>query len=109
MLCLDHQGSRLIDGRTHDAVSHTLLDGHRLAREHRLINTRCSVHDAPIDRDLLPRSDSKPIADTQGFQGDIFLLVAGCEAVRGLGSQSQELADRSARATSRGKLEPLAQ
>src|ERR1700693_1985457 len=59
-------------------------------------------------RVLSPRATSKPIAHTQGFQGDIFLLAAGCDAVRGLGSQSQELADRRAGAPSRGKLEPFA-
>jgi hypothetical protein len=46
-----------------------------------------TVHDATIDGDFLSRSNSKPIANGKGFEWNVLLLIVGCEAVRGPGSQ----------------------
>src|SRR6266566_1451633 len=68
MLCLDDERSSLIDRCTHHTIADALLNGQRLAREHRLIDTRLTAHDPAIDRNPFPRSNSNPIPDRQGFK-----------------------------------------
>jgi hypothetical protein len=52
-LCNDDQTARLIDRPADGAVAGTFVHGHRLAGQHRLIDARASVDDAPIHRNFL--------------------------------------------------------
>src|ERR1700694_605897 len=101
MLRLDDERPSLIYRSAHDAITDTLLHRQRLTREHRLIDTGLTAHDATIDWDLFPRPDSKPIPDRERFKRDILLLTACSDAARCLGRQSQELPYCSARAAAR--------
>jgi len=109
MLRLDDQRSGLIDRSADNVIADTLLDRQRLARQHRLIHARSTAHDEPIDRDLFPGTDSKPIPDRHGFEWDFRLLTARPDTMSRLGRQPHELPDSLTRAPSRGELEPFAQ
>src|SRR5208283_5827166 len=74
-LGLDDQGAVAIPGSTGHAVSRLLLDRHRLARQHRLLDARSAIDHVAIDGYRLTGPDPHPITEPDFDLGNLLLLA----------------------------------
>ncbi len=93
---LEAERAGLVHGGADDLVARALLDRHRLAGEHRLVDRRAAVEDPPVDRDPLARSHEHDIAEAHGRDRHVALDAAFDDPGR-LGLEADEPADRLAR------------
>src|SRR6266540_1218837 len=61
----------LVDRSAYDLVSWSLVDGDRLARYHRLVDSRVAALDHAVDRDLFARADEDQVADNDIARCDL--------------------------------------
>src|SRR5262245_55472101 len=73
---LDHERPIAIASPPNHAVTRLLLDRHRLARHHRLIDARVTFNNIAINGDSLSRPDPHPIAQPNFRQWDLDLSLA---------------------------------
>ena len=87
----------MIEGPGNDGVTDAPRDGHGFAGHHGLIDRRAPVDDNAVDRRLLARTDTQPIADHDCIKR-YFGFLAIADAPCGLGSKVKQGANGPARA-----------
>jgi DNA-binding FrmR family transcriptional regulator len=102
------EGTGLVDRGADDRLARSLRRRDGFAGDHGLVDRGSSVHDLPVDGDLLPRADRQDVADLHVLHGDLLLLATLYDA-RGLGLQADQLADRLAGAGLGAGLEQTAE
>ena len=95
-----------IDGAAADFVAVRLLDWHRLAGEHRLIDVRLAVDHAAIDRHFLAGTHAQLIAALHFIERH-FALLAIAKDARGRRREIEQGADRIAGAAAGAQLQHL--
>ena len=98
-----------VDGPADNAVARRLLDRYRLAGNHRFINRALAFHDGSVDRNLLPRTDSKHVADMHLVQGNVALGPVFCHNSRCFGSQTKKSLDGQTGSAAGPEFEDLAE
>ena len=84
-----------------------LLDRNRLARHHRLVHGRRAVDDDAVHRNALARPDAKPIAHVHVLERHVVLGAVGLDPPRRLRRETEQTANRRARAAARAQLQHL--
>ncbi len=103
------QPAAAVDRAADQAVARTLLDRHRLAGDHQLVDHAATVHDDAIDGHALARPHPQAIADLNPFQRDLLVAAAVANAPGGLRGEIEERADRAAGPLARAQFEHLPQ
>ncbi|MBM2844369.1 MAG: hypothetical protein HW404_2206, partial [Anaerolineales bacterium] len=102
------QAAEAVERAADDLVVSALLHRHRLPGQHRLIDRRMALQDAPVDRDLLPRLDDENVADAHLLDRDFEFLAVSNDARR-FRAQAHQTPDGVARPAARPGLQQLAQ
>ena len=104
-----HEAAGAVDGAARDPVARPLLDRHRLAGDHRLVDGAPSLEDDAVDRDPLAGPHAEPIADRDLIERHVLLAPVVAKDSRRLRREPQQRPDRAARPAPRAQLQHLAQ
>src|SRR5918995_344664 len=74
--CREAERSARVDGRADHLVALVLRDGDRLTRDHRLVHSRPTRDDPPVDGDLLAGPYHDDVPDMHVLDGYVYLLAA---------------------------------
>ncbi len=85
----------------------SLVDRHRLAGDHRLVDGAAALDDRAVDRHLLAGTHAQAVADLHGVELDLLLGAVRPDAPRRLGREVEQRADGAARALAGAQLEHL--
>ena len=95
-LCGAHaEGAGAVDRRAEDLRAGGLVDGHALAREHRLIDRAGAGQDDAVDGDLVAGADEHDVAGADLIDGHVHRLgvLAVAQQMGGLGPEVEQAAD----------------
>ena len=83
------------------------LDRNRLTGHHRLVHRRHAFDDDAVHRDTFARTDAKPIAHVHVLERDIVFGAVGLDSSGRLRRETEQTANRRARAAARAQLQHL--
>src|SRR3546814_6532648 len=89
----DDERAALVDRSSDDHIADRLRDGHRLARDHRLVERGSALLDLAIDRHLFARPNTETIADSYPIERHLLVIPVGPNAARGLGGEVEQRLD----------------
>ena len=107
LLGTHHQPAGPVDGRPDDLVARGLLDGDRLAGDHRLVDVARALEHLAIDRDLFARTDAQLVTFLHLLKRHVFFAPVVTNQAGGFGGHSKELLDGGAGLAPRLELEHL--
>src|SRR3546814_11708396 len=85
LLGADDERAALVDRSSDDHIADRLRDGHRLARDHRLVTRGSALLDLALDRHPFARPNTETTADSYPIARHPLLLPVGPNAARGPG------------------------
>ena len=105
--CPEEERAPAIHRRADDLGPGTLLDRHRFAGQHRLVDRRLALHDPAVDGDALARPNSNHIANADILERDID-LGAGADDSSRPSLEPEQFLDGTDRLSLGTRLEPAA-
>src|SRR6266849_2412032 len=84
----DEQAPRCVGRRAGDLAAGANIDGHGLARQHRLVDRRQALLDNPVGGDLLAGANDEDVADSELFDGQQ-MLASVAQGARRLRAQRE--------------------
>src|SRR4030095_11832359 len=89
--------TRAGDGAAEHASARRFFHGNGLAGHHRLVHRAPTLEHGTIDRDLVPRPYTQPVAHLHAIERHFLFAAVGPQPSRGRWCQTKERADRAAR------------
>ena len=107
LLGAHHERARLIDGGAGDRIAGALLDRHRLAGDHRLVDDRVALEDDAVHRHLGAGPHAQGVAGVHFRELDLALGAVRLDADRGVRGEAEQRAHRARGLRPRAQLEHL--
>ena len=101
------EGSGAVHGGADDLAAGLLLDGQRLAGEHRFVDGAVPLHHRAVDGNLLAGADAELVAGLNFGEGHVFIRTVAAQAAGQLRRQPHQRPQRGARSPPRPQLEHL--